>query len=159
MNRLKKKVLPNYVEEEETYNSVDEGYTEEDTLRPLASNQKEEQKVKVEEEDKTPLALLKEVKKLPSKKGTYGMVLGGRPVDLHSIEDYVARISPYAIKTLMRYDHAKNIEEIKNYAKGPNLKMKGGTLMLIIFIIMMLVGGLIMIFFLPDIMQTFAGGF
>ena len=155
MNRLKKKLMPNY-SDEETHNLVDEEYVEEDTPRPLAQTQR---KPEPEPEDKTPLALLKEIKKLPSPKGTFPIMIGGRPIDLHMIEDYVVRTSPFAMKTIMRYEHAKNIEEIKNYAKGSGIKIKSGLLILIVITVMLLVGGIIMIFFLPDIMAKFASGF
>ena len=152
MDRLKRKVLPNYDEEINTTNSMEEEYEEEDTPLPIAQAKTKEP------EDRTPLALLKEIKKLPSPKGTFPIVIGGRPVDLHAIEEYVVRTSPFAIKTLMRYDHAKNIEEIKNYAKGPNLKIKSGMLILIIITVFLLIGGIVMIFYLPDIMKMLSSG-
>ena len=49
-----------------------------------------------------PLSILDEIKAQPSSKGTYPMLIGGRPVDLHVLEDYITKISPFALKTILR---------------------------------------------------------
>lgn len=102
--------------------------------------------------DRSPLAILDEVKHNPSPKGSYPTIIGGRPVDLHDLEDYLLKISPYSLKTIMRYHQARTIEELRRYSKG-----KGSTFnMKIIWIILMIIGmiglGIFVILFLPQIM-------
>ena len=104
------------------------------------------------EPDKSPLAILDEIKLNPSPKGSYPTIIGGRPVDLHDLEDYLLKISPYSLKTIMRYHQARTIEELRRYSKG-----KGSTFnMKIIWIILMIMGmiglGVFIILFLPQIM-------
>jgi len=109
-------------------------------------------------EDNSPLSIVKEIKENPSQKGTFSTIIGGIPVDLHVLEDYLVRTSPFALKTVMRYHNARNMEEIKNYSRGPNIKMNSKTLILIIMLIGVAMLGLFMIMFLPDILQMFSGG-
>ena len=52
----------------------------------------------------------------------------------------------------------EDLEEIKNYSRGPNIKMNSKTLILIIMLIGVAMLGLFMIMFLPDILQMFSGG-
>lgn len=106
-----------------------------------------------------PMAILDEIKKAPSPKGTYPILVGGRPIDLHMLEDYVIRTSPYSLKTIMRYHNARTIEEIKGYAKGFGGKgINGRTILLIMLAIGMAVIGIIVIIFMPQIMAFFQGG-
>lgn len=107
--------------------------------------------------DKSPLSILDEIKNLPSRKGTHPTIIGGIPVDLHSLEDYIIRISPYNIKTLMRYHNARTLEEIKGFGR-PGMKMNSKSLILLILAIGMAVLGIFFIFFMPKIMAGFQGG-
>lgn len=105
-----------------------------------------------------PLSILDEIKAQPSSKGTYPMLIGGRPVDLHVLEDYITKISPFALKTILRYHNARTIEELKGYSGRGSLKLKGGTIILILVAIGLAVGGIIMLLYMPDIMSYFKGG-
>lgn len=111
-----------------------------------------------EEEDNSPLSIVKEIKENPSQKGTFPTVIGGTPVDLHILEDYLVRTSPYALKTVMRYHNARNMEEIKNYSRGPNLKVNSKMWIMIILLIGVVCLGVFMIMFMPKIMAMFQGG-
>jgi len=124
--------------------------------RPIKHEYEEE--IEEEEIDTSPLGIVNEIRKEPSERGLYKTIIGGVPVDLHVLEDYLVRTSPYGLKTVMRYHNARNMEEIKNYSRGPNLKMNSKTMILIILAILMLVLGLFVIFFLPKIMGTFQQG-
>jgi len=111
-----------------------------------------------EREDTSPLSIVKEIKENPSQKGTFETVIGGVPVDLHILEDYLVRTSPFALKTVMRYHNARNMEEIKNYSRGPNLKMNSKVIIWIILAVGMAMLGIFMMMFMPQIMQMFQGG-
>jgi hypothetical protein len=106
-----------------------------------------------------PLSILDEIKKRPSPKGAKVIMIGGRPLDLHTIEDYVVRVSPYHLRTILRYHNARTIEEIKNYSQRFGGKgMKGSTLILILLAVGMGILGVILMVFLPDILKMFSGG-
>jgi len=111
-----------------------------------------------EQEQKSPLSVLEEIRKYPTPKNTFATVIGGRPVDLHAMEDYLLKISPYGLKTILRYHNARTIEEIKNYAKlGGGGKLNSKFWILIIFFIGLAVLGVIILLFLPDIMNMLSG--
>ena len=109
-------------------------------------------------DDRSPLSIVKEIKENPSQKGTFEAIIGGVPVDLHILEDYLVRTSPFALKTVMRYHNARNMEEIKNYSRGPNLKVNNKFWILIIMAVAIMMLGIFVIMFMPQIMQTFQGG-
>jgi len=109
-------------------------------------------------ESASPLSILDEIEEDPSPKGTAPIKLGGRPIDLHVLEDYVVKISPYSLKTILRYHNARTIEEMKGYSKGVGLKMSGGTIILIIVAIAMVVLGILMFTVMPDLLGAFSGG-
>jgi len=131
-----------------------EEYQELQRLQPIRKPQEEDD----ESVDKSPLAIVKEIKENPSQKGTFKTFIGGVPVDLHILEDYLVRTSPFALKTVMRYHNARNMEEIKNYSRGPNIKMNSKTIILIIMCIGIALLGIFMIMFMPKILQMFQGG-
>jgi len=110
-------------------------------------------------ETKSPVKLAIEIEKKPTPKGVLELKIGGRPIDLHQIEDYMVwKINPYNMKTLMRYHNAKTMEEIKSYSRrrsGGGMPLR--TIMLIMLMIGMSVVGLIMVMFMPQIMQFFRG--
>jgi hypothetical protein len=109
--------------------------------------------------DKSPLAVLDEIKKNPSPRGAYPTLIGGRPVDLHILEDYLLKISPYSLKTILRYHQARTIEELRRYGKGTGGKMNTKILIIIIIIAAMLMLGIAVIFFMPDISGALGGAF
>ena len=110
-------------------------------------------------ETKSPVKLAVEIEKKPTPKGVLELKIGGRPIDLHQMEDYMVwKINPYNMKTLMRYHNAKTMEEIKSYSRrrsGGGMPLR--TIMLIMLLIGMSVVGLIMVMFMPQIMQFFRG--
>lgn len=111
-----------------------------------------------QEQDKSPLSVLEEIRKYPTQKGTFATIIGGRPVDLHELEDYLLKASPYGLKTILRYHNARTIEEIKNYSRigGAGKLNTKFWLMLILFIGLAIVG-IAIIIFLPQIMGFFSG--
>jgi len=92
-------------------------------------------------EKTNPHTLFREVVTNPMPKGVYPMTIMGRPVDFRMLESYlVYKISPKSITTLMRFNHAKTLEEVKGYSKRPPMRAgKGFT------IILLLVGAVIML--------------
>lgn len=110
------------------------------------------------EEDTTPLAIAKEVRKRPSLKETLPTVIGGVPVDLHILEDYLVKTSPFALKTIIRYHNARTVEEIKGYGKaGVGVKLNSKTIILVLLCVGMAVLGLLMLTIMPELLETFSG--
>lgn len=111
------------------------------------------------DDDKGPLSILDKIKQKPTPKGIFKIDIGGRPVDLHVLEDYVIKTSPFTLRTILRYHNAKTIEEMKGYSRGRPMKMNMTTIVLIMAAVGMGILGLIVFFFMPDIMNMFQGGF
>ena len=121
-----------------------------------------QQKITVKDdygETKSPVKLAIEIEKKPTPKGVLELKIGGRPIDLHQIEDYMVwKINPYNMKTLMRYHNAKTMEEIKSYSRrrsGGGMPLR--TIMLILLLVGVSVAGFVMLMFMPQIMQFFKG--
>ena len=110
------------------------------------------------EKEKSPLAILDEIKEMPTPKGTYPTVIGGRSVDLHVLEDYIVKISPYSLKTILRYNNARMIEEIKNYSRlGGAGKISSRFWILLLLGLGLAAVGVMIIFFMPQIVSMFSG--
>ena len=107
----------------------------------------------------SPLSILDDIKTDPSPKGALPVLIGGRPVDPHVLEDYIIKISPHALKTILRYHNARTIEEIKNYSRQPALKMKSGSLIIIVLMVIVLIAGIILLMFGPQLTQMMKGLF
>jgi hypothetical protein len=77
------------------------------------------------------------------------------------LEDFLVwRVSPLEIKTILRYGHAKTIEDLRAYLTGAE-RARGGAgkwIMLIIIAIICMVGGIIFIMFGPKLLSGFMGG-
>ena len=106
----------------------------------------------------SPLSILDEIKSRPAPKGSAPVMIGGRPVDLHDLEEYVIKISPYSLKTILRYHNARTIEELKSYSRMPSMKMNSKTLILIMVAVGMAILGFVFVFFMPEILAMFQGG-
>lgn len=104
-DRYNKTPVVNWAEELEEQNG------EEDTTK----------EVKVSD---SPIELLDEIKENRSQKGTLPVNIQGEVYDLFDFEDYILRISPYNIKTLMRYHSAKTISHLKGYDKHMDKMMR-----------------------------------
>jgi len=171
MGRLKDKLYtsveqeqqPEYCEQppQEEYEPTEEEVAEY-YQQQLEERQQQQQQQYIAEEvqrkedaQKSPLAILDEIKLNPSPKGTLPVLIGGRPIDLHILEDYIVKISPHALKTILRYHNARTIEEIKNYSRGPILKIKSGFWFLIIGLIAICVLGVVVLMFAPQLTAMF----
>jgi len=103
------------------------------------------QKELVAIEKTNPHTLYREVVTAPSTKGKHPIRIMGRPVDLAKLENYlVYKISPKTVTTLMKYNDARAIEEIKGYSKHRPVKFKSGIIWIIIGAIVILVMGYIL---------------
>jgi hypothetical protein len=78
-------------------------------------------------------------------------------VDLHILEDYITRISPFNIRTAMRYHNARTIEELRGYTKFGQLKMKKMNFIMLLLLVGMAILGIVLIFFMPQIMEMLQG--
>jgi len=128
------------------------------------NQQRQQRQMELEEtnagfgDTRNPVSIAKNVENHPTPPGVCEIIIGGRPIDLHMFEDYLVwKVSPYQLRTLLRYHNARTIEEIKNYSLRPTLKLKSGTLMLVIVAILMLVGGLAIFMFMPEITAMLQG--
>lgn len=142
---------------EEYYEEPQEEYYEEPVEQEVRSYVNPYQQPQYVEEG--PLSILDEIKALPTPKGTYKTMISGVPVDLHALESYIPKISPYGLKTLMRYHNARTIEEIRGYTRfGSGKKLNMSTIIIIMVMIGMAILGICIIFFLPNIMSMFQAG-
>ena len=69
------------------------------------------------EEIKGPLALLDEIRENPSPPGAFKAHINNRDIDLHIMEKYIMQISPYSLKTIIRYHNARTLGLMKGYDK------------------------------------------
>ena len=143
---------------EEYYEDEDEYYYPEEDNRQEYVRPELPPQFQREDEDHSPLSILDEIKQKPMPKGTYPTVIQGIPVDLHILEDYMIKISPYNIRTIMRYHNARTIEEIKSYARfGSGMKMNSKTIIWILLAIGMAILGIFFVFMMPGIMNSMQG--
>lgn len=157
-----------YPEEQEQYQYPDEGGFYPPPVPPVPSRQYSALPQypippapivrDVQSNDGNPLSILDEIKARPSPKGTLPVMIGGRPIDLSVLEDYALRISPYSLKTILRYHNARTIEEIKGYGRGTAVKMNMKGILLILLAVGMGVVGLFVMMYMPEIMAYFQGG-
>jgi len=119
----------------------------------------EERETEMSYED-VPIQVARDIKKKPTPKGYFRTVISGIPVDLHSLEDYIVKTSPFAIKTIMRFDNARNIEEIKQYStKSTGKKKLGiGFFILIMFLVIMVIVGILLMMKGPELIEFFKFG-
>lgn len=107
-----------------------------------------------------PIQVLNDIKRTPSQPHVFETIIQGIPIDLHSLENYVIKISPYAMTTILRYRTIRTLEESRNLLSGRiGKKLNSSMIILLILAIGMGVLGIMMIFFMPDIMNFFKGGF
>ena len=170
MGRLKKKLGLNKVDEEKYYQSeggdrnpqeYDEGqyYEDEPYDEEYYEEEYDDRRLERKEIDsRAPLAILDEIEDRPSYKGTFKTIVQGKPVDLHSLENYVLKISPYVMRTLLRYRTIRTMEEARNVAGRKPVKFDSKMLILLLLAVGMGILGIIVIVFLPDIMNMFKGG-
>lgn len=128
--------------------------------QPYIPEPEESQEESYEEQYKdVPIKKALDIKKSPTPKGYFPTVISGIPVDLHSLEEYIVKTSPFAIKTLLRYDNARNIEDIKNYSTKTAGKKKADArfFLFLMLAIVLAVGGIAVIFFMPEILQMIQG--
>lgn len=111
-----------------------------------------------EKDPRAPLAILDDIKDKPSYKGTFKTMIQGKVVDLHTLENYVLKISPYVMRTLLRYRTIRTMEEARNMAGRKPVKLNSKMLILLVLAVGMAILGIIVIFFLPDILNMFKGG-
>lgn len=99
------------------------------------------------------------VKENPTLPGKLKTTVWGIPVDLHSLEEFIPKISPHVLRTIVRNDRARTIEQLKQYSSRKKNKINTGTLMLILFCAIIAIGGVILLMFMPDITAFFSGMF
>ena len=105
-----------------------------------------------------PVKIATDIEDFPTPPGICEVMIGGRPIDLHAFEDYMVwRISPYQMRTVLRYRTARIMEEIKNYSSSPKVKMGGNFFIMIMIVIIMLVVGVAVLMFMPQLTGFFKG--
>jgi len=108
-----------------------------------------------------PHSLFKDIVNQPTPKGTYKVRVFGRPVDLASLENYlIYKISPKTVTTLMRYNDARSIEDVKGYSKRPRIRLgKSGLIWIILGAAVLLILGLIFLSSGPNMTEMMRGMF
>jgi len=164
MGRLAKKFNNTFTDEkplpDEHFKQYEkEIYREQITPEPEIPIQEEDEDNEMSYED-VPIQLARDVKKSPTPKGYFRTIVSGIPVDLHSLEDYIVKTSPFAIKTLMRFDNARVIEEIKQYSTKTTGKKKLGIgfFLLIMFLIIIVIVGILLMLKGPELIEFFKFG-
>jgi len=150
----------------EEIEAPEEYYEEEYAPEEYYDEKEEEYEKQIEDDeeeksyDDVPIKLARQIKRKPTPKGYFRTVLFGIPVDLHALENYIVRTSPFAIKTLMRYDNSRIIEEIKQYGTTSTGKKKldAKFFFFLIFLIIIVVVGIILMLKGPEIMNMFKMG-
>jgi len=111
-------------------------------------------------ESKNSYSIAKDIENNPSPEGALRITVMGRDIDLHALEDYLVwHTSPLTIKTILRYGHAKTMEDIRGYTnvlqrRGDGSKM----LVMIILAIILMAGGLVFILYGPKLATMFGMG-
>ena len=109
-------------------------------------------------DSRDPTKLAKEIERNPTPHGIGRIMIGGRPIDLHMFEDYMVwKVSPYQLRTVLRYRNARIMEEIKNYSSVPIVKLKMGNIILIIAAAGLGLLGFLIITMMPQITAFFKG--
>lgn len=106
-----------------------------------------------------PLAILDEIKKVPAPEGTHKTIIGGKSVDLFALEQYILKISPYSLRTILGYREIRTLEMLGNSSKRKKTNSK--TLLYILIAAGALIAGLAIIFFMSnaDFSSMFQGMF
>ena len=159
-----KDAVPNSPQE---YADLEEYYRNLQQQRMQLQMQKRQQMQQMSETDytsehgdtKNPNIVAAEIESRPAPKGMMWMNIGGRPIDLHELEDYLVwKTSPFVMKTLMRYHNAKTMEDIKNYSRGRGTTVNARFFVMLLLCIGIAILGIVMIFFMPQILGFFKSG-
>ncbi|GAH35216.1 unnamed protein product, partial [marine sediment metagenome] len=97
-NRLRVNQQRQQQQEYEEYQPTEEeleAYYYQQQMEEQQRQQEQEEAERLEDASKAPIAILEEIRKHPSPKGTLPVIIGGRPIDLHVLEDYIVKISPH----------------------------------------------------------------
>lgn len=132
-------------------------YQQRQQAQPIEEEEPEEDEYETYKD--VPIKRAIDIQKKPTPKGYFPTIISGIPVDLHALEEYIVKTSPFAIKTLLRFDNARNIEEIKNYStKSSGKKKMDSKFFLLLFLgIALAIGGILVIFFMPELIGMFKG--
>ena len=107
-------------------------------------------------ESRDPTAFAKEIEKDQTPPGLGVIRIGGRPIDLHMLEDYMVwKISPYQLRTVLRYRNARVMEEIKNYSSLPVMRIKGSSILWILLAVGLGIVGFIIVTMMPQLTDFF----
>lgn len=108
--------------------------------------------------DETDTQTLDDISKDRTPKGLVTETIQGVPVDLHSLEGYILKISPRAIKNIMDSDATRIYQEAMNMRSTQGKKLSSKTWILILLCVGMAFLGIFLLMFLPDIIAMFSGG-
>lgn len=88
----------------------------------------------------------------PSPEGSLRVSFSGRPLDLHMLEDYLVwKTSPLEIKTILRYGHAKAVEDFRGlFTTGQRAKGNPKMLIMIVLAIILMIGGIFFLMYGPN---------
>lgn len=86
------------------------------------------------------------------------VLLGGKPVDFSVLNDYILNVSPFYVKTALRYSLTDAIEEMRRYSvKKEGMKFNWKFILIILLVVGALAFGLIMLMYGPQMMDAIKG--
>ena len=164
MSKLNERVR-NLQQEQDEYDMYEHGtdeeyyYQNQPTMSsPKKQYQREQDLSNGFGDSREPTKLAKEIEQNPTPHGIGRIMIGGRPIDLHMFEEYMVwKISPYQLRTVLRYRNARVMEEIKNYSSVPIVKLKMGNIILILAAAGLGILGFVVITMMPQITAFFKG--
>ena len=108
-------------------------------------------------ESKGAFGLRRDIINRPIPKGVCEEIICGEPIDFHDLEDFTINISPHKFENLLKIKEAIVREEEKNYRIPASQKGFSGNMKWIILALLLGGVGIVMVLFLPQIMQGLSG--
>lgn len=104
-----------------------------------------------------PMVKVNMIKKNRTPPGTGRSIVFGIPIDVFDLEDMVIKVSPTDLKTMLRFESSRIIEQMRNSERisSDDRKPFNWTIILVLIIIIAIVVGVLL--FLPKIL-AFLGG-
>jgi len=134
-------------EEQQTYQQLPQQYR-----RPQGIIQKVKHTFKNFGFSKNSYQMATDIENNPSPEGALRVSFSGRPLDLHMLEDYLVwKTSPLEIKTILRYGHAKAVEDFRGlFTAGQRAKGNPKMLIMIVLAIILMIGGIFFLMYGPN---------
>ena len=104
-----------------------------------------------------PLVKVDTIKRDRTPRGTGASICFGVPIDVFDLEDMVIKVSPTDLKTMLRFEDSRIIEQMRNSERISGEGKKGFNWSWILIIIIIAAIALGVLLFLPKIMAWLGG--